>query len=394
MSADAELSVLELVAWVVLIFLLLRILSKLEEIYLLLNPSAPASPKLIAIPSLLLRKGLLVLWSAVYLVFSKDKVTKRQINRTADPDDIKDQIHRQVRVIFVRHGESMWNLVFNRGFGPSFIVRFAQVVLYELYVVPLNDSAFMDSPLSQHGIRQCAQLQDFLRKPWTDPDPASRADFEAIVRGEGHSLLVSSQLRRAVSTLAIAISDRLARTNESIVLHSACQEISRNFDTQSLAPTHTAPRVSGTAELEASLTFEPSFNEGNKGLSLTGHKRLHKFAQWVCKQDFQTVIVAGHSLWFRTFFQVYLPKSFDHVCKRHKIVNCGVVGFTLQSGTSAEGDDRHRIDPDSLRVIMGASRPNEAAAQHGSQMSRMSARWQRAMQCGSILAAASATPAM
>ena len=35
-----------------------------------------------------------------------------------------------MRVIFVRHAESMWNLVFNRGFKPSFLWRLISALVY------------------------------------------------------------------------------------------------------------------------------------------------------------------------------------------------------------------------------------------------------------------------
>jgi hypothetical protein len=56
-----------------------------------------------------------------------------------------------------------------------------------------------------------------------------------MTKGEGSSIVVSSQLRRAVSTVAVALKDRLQRSHEAILLHSSCQEISRNFDTLSIA---------------------------------------------------------------------------------------------------------------------------------------------------------------
>ncbi|EOD17458.1 hypothetical protein EMIHUDRAFT_102681 [Emiliania huxleyi CCMP1516] len=124
-------SSLELLAWALLILVLLRALVSLEQIYSLLRPDAPSPPPLSGVPRVLLRKAALTLKGAVYLVLSRDKV----------------------RLIFVRHGESVWNLVFNRGFGPSF--------LHELLLVPVDDSAFLDSPLSPLGLQQCGQLAIF-----------------------------------------------------------------------------------------------------------------------------------------------------------------------------------------------------------------------------------------
>lgn len=47
----------------------------------------------------------------------------------------------------------------------------------------------------------------------------------------------------------------------------------------------------------------------------------------------QTVIALGHSLWFKSFFDVYLPKGADMTARKRKIGNCAVVALTLQRGT-------------------------------------------------------------
>ena len=65
-----------------------------------------------------------------------------------------------------------------------------------------------------------------------------------------------------------------------------------------------------------------------------------------------TVICAGHSIWFRSFFRTYLPYGVDHIAKRKKIVNGGVVKFTLTRVVGGEVDgERFFIDPASVQVI-------------------------------------------
>lgn len=220
-----------------------------------------------------------------------------------------------------------------RGFFPSFLLRWLKTTLMELYLIPSWDSSYIDSPLSDLGIDQCHQLREFLEKPCAEPNAAT--DFELLTKGEGRSVLVSSQLRRAAATLAIGLTDRLQRTREPVYLHSACQEISRNFDTQSLAPMGGVPSLKDVHDLDDVVQFNGDYNDGNKTLSLTGAahvstrphvhvslcgrcrlptchrplpgvKRLQRFAEWVSERpdDEEAVIVAGHSLWFRSFFQV------------------------------------------------------------------------------------------
>jgi len=351
-TADELMPTVEIVAWVVLIFLLLRILQKLQQIHALLRPNAPAPPSIFGVPGVLLRKAKITAGGLVYLVLSKDKVSKRKLASVPDFAELDGMhVERQRRIIFIRHGESMWNLVFNRGFKPSFLLRLARALLMELWQLPFDDSTFLDSPLSPLGFEQCEQLRTFLKTGISEP--AARDDFDTLVNGEGRSLLVSSQLRRAAATLAIAVQERLCRSHEPIFLHSSCQEISRNVDTQSLTAKNGTPTLSGNPALESGISFDGRFNAGNKSLAFTGAARLSDFAQWASERPEPTLIVAGHSLWFRTFFQTFLPKSFKHMCKERKIVNCGTVGFTLQTGRTPEGDVRHRIDPQSIVVVYG-----------------------------------------
>ena len=70
------------------------------------------------------------------------------------------------------------------------------------------------------------------------------------------------------------------------------------------------------------------------------------------------MIVGGHSLWFRSFFRAYLPRSVPHgslaeKAKLKKMVNAGVVAFDLVQGTLPNGMPGFVIDADSLDVIAG-----------------------------------------
>ena len=211
-------------AWLLLLALLLRIISKLQDIHGLLFPSAKRPPSLLALPLVLAYKASLTLYGAVFLVLSKDKVSSKALKKAPDPADLRDSaVDAEVRIIFVRHGESQWNKVFNRGFGPSFLWRLVTTVLYELYLIPFQDSAFIDSPLSDRGYEQCDGLRNFLGKPQPGLEPKAQADFAALTSGEGSTLLVSSQLRRAVATVVLALSERLQRSRETVMLHSSCQ---------------------------------------------------------------------------------------------------------------------------------------------------------------------------
>ncbi|CAM9428122.1 unnamed protein product, partial [Choristocarpus tenellus] len=97
------------------------------------------------------RKAKLGLVGTVHMLFSKDKKFKQVV----DPQLVQvDRASRGKRIIFIRHGESEWNEVFNRGYGPGFLIRLIKAIIKELMMLTTRDSVFFDSPLSDTGIRQ------------------------------------------------------------------------------------------------------------------------------------------------------------------------------------------------------------------------------------------------
>ncbi len=186
-------------------------------------------------------KEKLFLKGLTHLLFSTDKKWKRP----SDPASVAKL--RSKQVVFVRHGESAWNVVFNRGFGPTFPGRALSACFDELRVLPTLDSVFADSPLSVLGCRQALELQSFVE---THP----------LLRGsEGKSVLVSSNLRRAVSTGVIGFLPRLKRSQEKIHILSSLQEVTFNIDGVSLAKPHTPPVLSDD-EMHALSVKRGDFN--------------------------------------------------------------------------------------------------------------------------------------
>ena len=270
------------------------------------------------------------------------------------------------RVIFVRHGESTWNEIFNRGFGVRFPVRLFEGVLAELLLLFTKSSFFIDSPLSEHGFEQARDLRRFLARYDGDADSADCSDKSQVSRNDplvsarrvkdaealsgvkGTSIIVASNLRRACQTTAIAFWDRLARTGEKIYVLSSLQEIARNVDTRALAGARESPPLHGLESKVENVGATPMgkmvvgdsgsvvglnthFNTGNKQIGRKGYAALREFAEFACAQDADFVIAGGHSLWFREFFRMFLDDEHlqTQVACRKKIVNCGVVAFTL-----------------------------------------------------------------
>mmetsp|Transcript_10421 Transcript_10421/g.28809 ORF Transcript_10421/g.28809 Transcript_10421/m.28809 type:complete len:362 (-) Transcript_10421:180-1265(-) len=274
-------------------------------------------------------------------------------------------------VYFVRHGESTWNDTFNKGKHRSaamFVIGFfpglAKALIYEVYLLLTGkiDSWFYDAPLSHLGLSQAEELAAFLKdKPLDGPE----AEHIKILRGEEGSppsKFLCSSLRRAVSTLVVGFKDRLSRKpDDKILIIPSLQEISRNPDTLSITPAQTPIQASwiekGSKEI---ADFQNVFNSqldmglhmGNKPLDTNGLKRMNEFCEFLYSQKDEYFVVGGHSIWFRSFFRMFLPYSVHHASKEKKIVNGGVVTFELMKAETRRGP-RYMIDPKTIQVVYG-----------------------------------------
>ena len=101
--------------------------------------------------------------------------------------------------------------------------------LYLLFSGQL-DSWFYDSPLSPYGISQIEKLSSFLSKPPATSDETKIINVLNKADGASKtSVLVSSNLRRAISTVAIAFKERIANdADEKIFITGTLQEISES----------------------------------------------------------------------------------------------------------------------------------------------------------------------
>ncbi len=262
------------------------------------------------------------------------------------------------QVIFIRHGESTWNDTFNKSKNPVlFIPRLlhAAVVEISFLVTQVRESWFYDSPLSRTGLRQATELRAFLQQSRSEPLA------QTLLGRGGKSIVVSSILRRAISTGLVGLWDRLNGTNERIQLLPCLQEISRNPDTLCITAPQAQPQPSWVdarfKDVDMSDAYrrcvDPSRHEGNKSVDSNGLQRMMAFNSWAFQEDHGSIIAVGHSLWFRSFFREFLPRSFDHDCKSKKIANAGAVAFNLQRRILSDGSALFRIDPTSVKVVYG-----------------------------------------
>lgn len=297
-----------------------------------------------------------------------------------DSGALTDEEPVRKTVIFIRHGESDWNEIFNKN-KLLLLPRLVWGIIRETLYIPTSHSVFIDSPLSKEGIGQAITLRTFLTNYSKHADAAAatgeprneRLDLlVSTLNGEADgepSVLVSSNLRRAINTGCIAMWNRLRKTNEKILLLDSLQEMSRNVDTNALAGPKEYPEMSVVSKtlgrsFSPAATLDPSENAGNKGMFSKALPRLENFNKWIFKRDEPSIIVsAGHSLWFMNYFRTFLPKASAHEAKKHKILNCGAVAFDIVQGKCG-GKTWHKIDESSITVIHGGFKTKKSKKKH------------------------------
>mmetsp|Transcript_7356 Transcript_7356/g.12370 ORF Transcript_7356/g.12370 Transcript_7356/m.12370 type:complete len:355 (-) Transcript_7356:3552-4616(-) len=314
----------------------------------------------------IIRKMIMYTEGSWFMIASKDNKKLGPKHNPCSDLLLKTGVKKSIKkVVFLRHGESDWNDIFNKGFGPSILVRLAKGFFREAMMMITMDSVFLDSPLNKEGFEQGKELNEFFNKdPLPTTSEAGKEIFHAIAGNSStiSSVIVASNLRRAIATTTVGLWSRLMRTKEQIMILSCLQEISRNVDTKALAPRGGLPdlhRITEYIDGDSSAfvpdaLYDVSCNTGNKTAFFNGVKRLNAFNEWAFKRDEDMIIVGGHSLWFKNYFQMFVPHSSEHECKSKKIVNSGVVSFDLERWEDAEGKViGFRVDPHRIHTVYG-----------------------------------------
>eukprot|EP00928_Gymnodinium_smaydae_P035769 TRINITY_DN25113_c0_g3_i1.p1 TRINITY_DN25113_c0_g3~~TRINITY_DN25113_c0_g3_i1.p1 ORF type:complete len:438 (+),score=67.24 TRINITY_DN25113_c0_g3_i1:85-1398(+) len=299
------------------------------------------------------------------MLFGRDK----RWRKTEDPALFGELFatgeRRTKRVILIRHGESLWNEVFNRG-----ILRLpfslAKALIREAFLIPSDDSLFFDSPLNAEGMSQARSLARFLEasSPGRRGDPSEMLEADvAALRGDAGApaaVLTCSNLRRAMQTALLAL-PRLAGVTSKVRILSSLQEMTTNVDGVAIAPAGTVDPLemmvgAGLAcdkPFCAEEYFDASENAGQKGIRAKGIDRMEAFCAWALARPEPVVVVVGHSLYFRFLFKTYLPHSSRHQLKKQKMPNGGAVGLTLESTTNGRGRQVFRIAENTITTIYG-----------------------------------------
>ena len=213
-------------------------------------------------------------------------------------------------------------------------------------------------------MNQVKELHKFLTGDFDDDDVVGHHVAVLMAKPDApRSKIVSSSLRRAACTVAGGFQDRLSRRpTEKVLVLPSLQEISRNPDTLSITPAQTQIQASwidkGSTICDFQTIYRDQFDMSlhrNKPISTKGLKRMRKFCDFVFSSSVpeQYVVAGGHSIWFRSFFRTFLPHKIDHDGKNKKVVNCGIVAFTLIKVVRKSGQATYMIDPKSVDTVYG-----------------------------------------
>ena len=186
-----------------------------------------------------------------YLIFSSDKKFKLP---SYDPGQIEQHlIDTKVtkELILIRHGESTWNEVFNRGINIKFPFRLIYALCKEFILFVTNDSCLFDAPLCDIGVKQANSIHEYLfynNNNYMDNNINNninnnddekdnilqknlyiqRKKYIDILKNKdgkytNQTMIVSSCLRRCIETVSLSLFTRLNESTETIYLLSQLQ---------------------------------------------------------------------------------------------------------------------------------------------------------------------------
>lgn len=295
----------------------------------------------------LLRKGKMYSSAFAYMALAQDTKIKKPTGELPTGKASK------ITIIFVRHGESTWNEVFNKKPKLMLPLRLFLAMIAELKLLLLpQGSVFLDAPLNDEGITQARQIDAFIKS-------SKASEYRDLL---DNGFLVTSNLRRALETLLFGFKSRIQRGSPTVTMWSCLQECSRNIDTQSVTAVSEQPvpteRVQNADSTVASwYNSRVSVKEytGNKTLKSNAGSRIMEFCEKAFKSQQTCIIVAGHSLWFRNFFRMNIRTNTGALLATKaitkKIKNGGMIKFELSQFQSPGQPNQYSVNPDSIKEV-------------------------------------------
>lgn len=250
-------------------------------------------------------------------------------------------IQERHSVFFIRHAESIWNEAKKK----MNLRKMAGTTDHSLSIRGCEQAEDLDRRL-----RACAQHPEEAVKPMLQPDA-----------------VFVSPLTRAVQTAVIALGPSLAkddRPGELMLMAAAREKQNRGgFDTRSVKlgskiPQHVWKELQAkyrnnnehVLDCFRQLRFDVQevedrwWFEGAAESQAQLDKRLEEFVAQLLYSPHRSIIVVGHSHFFRSLMRGFLCDDFKHRCSdladsltNKKLQNCGVVRLELETSRGITG---------------------------------------------------------
>ncbi|GFE55082.1 hypothetical protein BaOVIS_024860 [Babesia ovis] len=254
-------------------------------------------------------------------------------------------------IYFIRHGQSIWNMTFDYRSNILLILwRVVRLIATELFFSPTNDTFLYDSPLSINGINQALEMS----KKLCNPESANCEDIKLLTRhSDKRCALFTSNLRRAQSTIMLALHDRLSHTNDVVEVCNELEELVPHPDCVALSTTFqssTIPLLEIMMVPDKAKSYSRFLRHyyGPGVSTRSAYERMIEFNNRIFNRKEENIIVCGHSSWIRNYLSIFLPKgSQDMEFCHKKIGNLD----TLRVDVQCHEGRYYSVDPNSVKLV-------------------------------------------
>ncbi|KMZ78322.1 hypothetical protein PVIIG_02320 [Plasmodium vivax India VII] len=162
------------------------------------------------------------------------------------------------------------------------------------------------------------------------------------------SVVLCSDLRRAITSCFIALQDRFKTSSENVYVLKSLQELSRNADSITLFNFY-HKYVTPTTKNYVSDDVDALIKQKVKMAEKKHRSRFQDTLSYIFGDSNNIFIIFGHSLWFLSFFKTFLKGP--HKARNHKMRNSSVVVFNLSKYEDEEGEEQYEIEEGSVKVV-------------------------------------------
>ncbi|VWU52650.1 hypothetical protein HEP_00461400, partial [Hepatocystis sp. ex Piliocolobus tephrosceles] len=162
-----------------------------------------------------------------------------------------------------------------------------------------------------------------------------------------NSIVLCSNLRRAMITCLISFNDRLNENNEMVHIFTSLKEMEKHVDSIT-----TCKIEKQIKSLDIDQYIDRDINDINNIFEFHKQKkkknRFENILSYIFNNENDIFIIFGHSIWFQEFFKKFLPSP--HIAKEVRIKNTGIIVFNIDKYIK-NNKDVYEIDKDTIRVI-------------------------------------------